>query len=101
MKPTLTDKIEIFLKEKEEGGLNISITPSTKLLMGYYVSLGMKPETSMRLWLFGIANGTYPAYSSVTRSIRLCRQRNPRWRKPRTKVTKEVTNTKKEIGYGR
>ena len=50
MRTTLTDKIETFLREKEERGLNISVTPSTKLLIGYYVSIGMKPETSMRLW---------------------------------------------------
>ena len=49
--------------------------------------------------VFGVANGTYPAYSSVTRAIRLCRQRNPKWKKPKTRVTKEVTNTKKEVGY--
>jgi len=78
---TLSKKIETFLKEKEANGYDISNLSNRAIAMMYYDHLGVTMETTLKVWFIRIADGTIPAYESITRSIRKCRQNNKKWRK--------------------
>ena len=95
---TLAEKIEEWLLDLEDT-VNISTTSSSKLVQWYYMSLGVSPTDSFSSWMLGLSNGDYPAYGSITRAIRKCRQNKPRWRKESSRKSKEQDNVKSEVGY--
>lgn len=77
----LSEKLEIFLKEKESKGYDISNLSNRAIAMMYYDSLGITSDTTMKEWLTRVADGVVPLYETITRSIRKCRQNNKKWRK--------------------
>lgn len=90
---TIVDKLYNYMDDLED----IALQSNTSILMGYYIHLGMDTSESVSEWLVGVSNGTYPPYSSVTRSIRKNRQLHPKWRK--LNKQQQVDTAKKEIGY--
>ena len=98
---TLIDKMTVYIQSLEDKGMNISNTSSTRILQYYYRTLGVAQKTTFTDWLYGVAKGKYPAYGSVTRAIRQCRLNTPRWSKKHTVKTKQIKDTKEEVGYGR
>jgi hypothetical protein len=95
---TLTKEMSIFLKDLDDAGANISTLSNVQILFEYYETLGVNQDTTFREWILGTAQGKYPAYSSVTRSIRLCRQRHPAWRKSDDTAREQIRAVKKEEG---
>jgi len=47
----------------------------------YYGSLGIQSNTTLRDFIIKVTDRVIPAYGSVTRSIRKCRERNPKWKR--------------------
>ena len=99
MNQTLTQKLEIFLLEKEKIGYEVSNLSNTAIVLLYYSYLGITSTTTMQEWLTRVADGVVPPYPSITRSIRKCRELNPRWKKETHQKKREVKNAKKKIGY--
>jgi hypothetical protein len=96
---TLKDKIAVHIDRLEEMGYNIPETSNTKILTTYYATQGVTEETSFNNWIQSIATGKLPAYSSVTRAIRLCRVLNGRWSKKRKVKQEQIDGVKEEVGY--
>ena len=96
---TLTEKLEVFIQEKADAGMNIGNTTSTRIAQWYYMEIGVKPNDTFRAWINGVTSGHYPAYGSVTRAIRKCRELHPEWRKSSTRKAKDVKDVKTEVGY--
>ena len=94
---TLTNKLTEFMQDIEDEGETVGRLSSTKILLRYYMSIGLTNDTTFRGWMVGVSGGGFPAYSSVTRAIRKARSDNPRWIKHN--VDKEVAAVKKEVGY--
>jgi len=81
----------------ERMGYNISKTNNNKILRTFYATQGVTEDTYFSNWMHSVDRGELPAYGSVTRAIRKCRENNPQWRKARKQ--KEVEHVKEEVGY--
>ena len=95
----LVDKLIIHMEWMESNGAVIKTKSSSKILMSYYMSLGVTNNTTMTEWLMGIGHKKYPAYGSVSRAIRKAREVNPQWKKNAQQVEDEVSTVKEEVGY--
>jgi hypothetical protein len=95
----LVDRLAIHIDRLEEMGYNIPETSNTKILTTYYGVIGVDSQTSFADWMYGVGKGTYPAYSSVTRAIRLCRVLNSRWSKKSRVKQEQIDGVKEEVGY--
>ena len=85
------------MMELQQRGNNLSTMSSQKILHSYYRNIGVSPETTFEEWVYIMAEGTYPAYGSVTRAIRAARRNNPEWRKKHKQ--QQVDAVKTEVGY--
>ena len=93
---TLTDKLIVHTTALQAKGETISELSNVRILLSYYSTLGLTTETTMVDWL---QDPKYPMYSSITRAIRLARERNKSWQKEKTKKAEQVTDVKDEVGY--
>ena len=96
-KRTLTDRVIEYMEELEDVGTDVANTSNSKLVLGYYHSLGMSMDITVSQWLTALAERNYPTYESVVRSIRKARELNPRWR--RQKKQELIDEAREEIGY--
>ena len=92
---TLTDKVTVHMQALAAQGEDISKLSNVRILLSYYSTLGLTTTTTMVDWL---QDDKYPMYSSVTRAIRLARERNSMWKKEAKQKAQEVTDVKEEVG---
>ena len=84
---------------EKTGKVYIPKASNTQILISYYSSLGVDYRTTFHDFLRGVSHKRYPAYSSVTRAIRLAREKHIAWEKEHTTKIDEIISVKEEIGY--